>query len=402
MKILMISSGYYPDSCGGVETITQILAEGIHKKKHNVSVLYCKEEIVKDEVYYHNGIKVIKFKPCICRKNRKITPKINRYLQMYNYFNKSKLREIVREEKPDIIHIHMPRIISYAIYKVAVEEHIPTIATLHEYYSLWNYNPFLSMGFMTNSKPPFICKIFRYFQKSATQEIDYVISPFYEVIEKYQGEGYFKFARAIEIQNALCIQNKNILQEIEIKKKRLEEKRTRSFLLIGRLIQFKGIEESLEAFYRWNMENVELLIAGEGPLKLLVEDYCKKDSRIKYFGFVKGVEKQKLYRQADVLLFLVSEIETFGLVCLEGYSYGLPVITSDTDAMKRIVNDKKTGKVIKYINLESIQQAMESYVGYYNWKYQIDECVKKLAEYDYNTFIKKHLSIYDKFDVKEM
>lgn len=32
MKILMVSSGYYPDSCGGVEVITQSLAEGLKKK----------------------------------------------------------------------------------------------------------------------------------------------------------------------------------------------------------------------------------------------------------------------------------------------------------------------------------------------------------------------------------
>lgn len=403
MKILLISSGYYPESCGGVETITQVLAEGLIKKNQYITVLYSKEEFTHDETYKYNGVKVIKMSPVICRSfiNNKYIKKINRYLQMYNFFNKSKIRKIIKAEKPDLIHIHMPRIISYSVYRVASEEHIPTIATLHEYYSLWNYNPFLPMEYMTKSKPTIICSIFRFFQKRATIGVDYVLSPYYEVIENYRKFGYFASQKSMEIQNAINLQTYNYSLEIDLKKQMLSNKRIRSFLLIGRLIQFKGIEETLEAFYTWNSANVELLIAGEGPLQYLVENYTKKDSRIKYFGFVKDESKQNLFRRADVLLFLVSNIETFGLVCLEGYSYGMPAIVSNTGATKRIVEDGKTGMILDNVDKDKIQNAMEWYLYYDNWKKQIDECMKKLKEYNCDCFIEKHLNLYKEI-IKEI
>ena len=65
MKIMMISSGYYPESCGGVEIITQALAEKFVEKNHEIVVLYSKEEVIQNEIYYHNGVKVIKLMPKI-------------------------------------------------------------------------------------------------------------------------------------------------------------------------------------------------------------------------------------------------------------------------------------------------------------------------------------------------
>lgn len=395
MKIMMISSGYYPESCGGVEIITQALAEKLVEKNHEIVVLYSKEEVKQNEIYYHNGVKVIKLMPKIIKKKGKVTSIVNRYLQMYNFFNKKRIREIILNEKPDIIHVHMPRIISYSVYAVAKEEKIATIATLHEYYSLWNYNPFLPMEFMIISRPTLVCQLLRKLQKKAIKKVEYVLSPYDKVIKKYRKEGYFINSKMKEIKNALNIDIITCKEEISHKKEKLKSKKIRSFLIIGRLIQFKGIEEILEAFHQWRVENVELIIAGDGPLRNFVEAYCKKDKRIKYLGFVKDEAKTELFRKTDVLLFLVSDIETFGLVCLEGYSFGMPTISTDTGATKRVVEQGKTGLRIADTNVDTIQRAMQKYVNFEEWENQMDYCMHKLEEFNFAMFIDKHLEIYN-------
>ena len=401
MKIMMISSGYYPDSCGGVEVMTQNLSEELVRRGHRIVVVYSKEEFKKDEEYWYNGVKIIKMCPEILRKSGEFSWCINRYLQMYNYFNKKKIRKLIIQEKPDIIHVHMPRIISYVVYQVAKEEKIPTIATLHEYYSLWNYNPFLPMEYITTSKPTLLCNLLRRCQKKAVNQVVYVLSPFDSVIEKYQEEGYFLDSKVKEIKNALYVDIEKCKEEIECKRKILRDRKVRRFLIIGRLIQFKGIEETLEAFFRWKEENVELVIAGVGPLEGLIKSYCKQDKRIRYVGFVKDEQKNDLFRNTDVLLFLVSEIETFGLVCLEGYSFGLPTIATDTGATRRIVDNGETGVRIESINIYTIQEAMKTYLDFSEWEKQMEYCVKKLEKFSFKGFIEKHLKVYEKAVGKE-
>lgn len=397
MKVLMFSSGYYPDSCGGVETIVKELSEGLLDSKCEVTVLYSKEEFEKDEVYTCDGVKVIKMRSCICRKiDNKFKTKINRYLQMYNIFNKKKIKKIIQSEAPDVIHVHMPRILSYSVYKAARECRIPTVATLHECYSLWNYNPFLPMEYMLDSTPTILCKLLRNCQKRATKDVKYILSPIYDLIEQYRNDGYFRNAIGIEVQNALRFDLKEAYREIEMKKERLKNSLIRRYLYIGRLIQFKGLEVTLEAFHNWNVQNVELHIAGDGPLRYLVEQYSKIDKRIKYHGFVKKKDKEEIYRSTDVLLFNVSEIETFGLVCLEGYYYGIPVIGSDTKAIKRIIDDGKTGTIVKEISIHNIQIAMDKYIHYEDWYQQINNCYEKIKQYEYQHFIQKNLKIYNK------
>ena len=138
-----------------------------------------------------------------------------------------------------------------------------------------------------------------------------------------------------------------------------------------------------------------MIIAGDGPLRNFVEAYCKKDKRIKYLGFVKDEAKTELFRKTDVLLFLVSDIETFGLVCLEGYSFGMPTISTDTGATKRVVEQGKTGLRIADTNVDTIQRAMQKYVNFEEWENQMDYCMHKLEEFNFAMFIDKHLEIYN-------
>ena len=98
------------------------------------------------------------------------------------------------------------------------------------------------------------------------------------------------------------------------------------YLFVGRLIESKGLEVLFDAFGRLDVG--ELWIAGDGPLRPLVESAAARDPRIRFLGYVDSDALEDAYRQTDVLV-VPSIYEPWGLVVHEGLAYGLPAITTD-------------------------------------------------------------------------
>lgn len=398
MKILMVPSGYYPECCGGVEVITQALSEGLVKKGHEVIVI-CQSD--KNQEYILNEVKVYKIKPKELKNNKskKIIYKINRILQMYNPFNKKKIKEILNKEKPDIVHLHMARKLSMSILKVCEEMNIPVISTLHEYFSLWNFNPFDSMERMLKTKPQWYIEKIRNKHRKLTKNVKYITAPLKKTIETYQKQGYYKNVKGTEIINALPMFNEEKRRKIlETKIKKLENNDNINFLIISRLMPFKGIEIALESFMECKEDKFVLNVVGDGLLVDFVKKCSNKDSRIKYHGYLIGEEKDKIFKDSDILIFPTTELETFGLVILEAYNYSMPVITSSVEATKRLVNNK-TGIVIDKLNKDNLRKAIQIYRNKKQIIIQMKNVFEKVKEINYDKFIENYEEIYKK--VKE-
>jgi glycosyltransferase involved in cell wall biosynthesis len=128
------------------------------------------------------------------------------------------------------------------------------------------------------------------------------------------------------------------------------------YLFVGRLIERKGLDVLLEAFAR--VEGGELRIAGDGPLRPVVEAAAARDPRIRLTGHVAGEALARAYLDADVLV-VPSLYEPWGLVVHEGLAYGLPVIATDevgaaADLIERDVN----GYVAAAGSAEELREAM--------------------------------------------
>lgn len=113
-------------------------------------------------------------------------------------------------------------------------------------------------------------------------------------------------------------------------------------IFIGRIeINQKGLDLLLEAFEKnYNFSNYQLLIAGSGSkkeesiLKNIINKSSKSNS-VKFLGRVEGDKKDKLLRDADFLV-MPSRFESFSMVTLEAFSYGLPVVVFDLENLKWI------------------------------------------------------------------
>jgi glycosyltransferase involved in cell wall biosynthesis len=113
------------------------------------------------------------------------------------------------------------------------------------------------------------------------------------------------------------------------------------FLYIGRLTQEKGIEVLLNAFAGTELP---LKIVGSGPLEDLVGTFVKQNANITYLGQKSKAETSVLLKNATALVFPSIWYETFGMVVIEAFSSGIPVIASDLGNISKIVTDGYNGR----------------------------------------------------------
>ena len=123
----------------------------------------------------------------------------------------------------------------------------------------------------------------------------------------------------------------------------LSEKRVRkhTLLTVCRLDIYKGVDKVIRALplILQDFPDVMYWVVGDGPLKqewqkLAIE--LGVDERMHFWGRVDEQVLVKIYQQADIFI-MPSTGEGFGIVFLEAWQYGLPVIGSNVDASAEVI-----------------------------------------------------------------
>jgi glycosyltransferase involved in cell wall biosynthesis len=110
--------------------------------------------------------------------------------------------------------------------------------------------------------------------------------------------------------------------------------------VVTRFTKRKRIDRLINAFYMFIQKggNGKLVIVGNGQTFEEIEDLIK-DKSLSSYVILKGydIEVGKYYSTFDITVF-PSESEPFGLVALEAYCFGLPVLAfHDSGGLKEII-----------------------------------------------------------------
>ena len=140
------------------------------------------------------------------------------------------------------------------------------------------------------------------------------------------------------------------------------------YLFVGRLIETKGLEVLLEAFR--GLDAGELWIAGDGPLRRVVESAAAQNPRLRLHGYLEGDALADVYRQADVLV-VPSLYDAWGLVVHEGLAHGLSVITTDqVGAADDLIDPGTNGYVVPAGSPQALAEAMRAVAGWTHEQWQ--------------------------------
>ena len=164
---------------------------------------------------------------------------------------------------------------------------------------------------------------------------------------------------------------------------------TIKILFLSRVIVEKGIFELLEAFENLNkrVENLELIIAGDGEAFNQLKKMVKGKKNIRLTGFVEGEKKIALLKESD-LYILPSYTEGLPISVLEAMLFGLPVITTKVGGLKSFFKDKKMGYFIKPKSIIEIEEKIElilsdkqrlKEMGEFNYHYAQEELTNNIV-----------------------
>jgi glycosyltransferase involved in cell wall biosynthesis len=143
-----------------------------------------------------------------------------------------------------------------------------------------------------------------------------------------------------------------------------------TILSLGRLVDCKSPDRTIQAFElaRDKGLNAQLIIAGDGPLKVtceLLRVRSKWKDAIQLTGEVTWEQGKQLYKRADMFTQhamvgeLTGRIEAFGVSIIEAMAYALPVSTSKIGGIAESVIENETGL---FFEPEDIEQQANTFI----------------------------------------
>ena len=159
-----------------------------------------------------------------------------------------------------------------------------------------------------------------------------------------------------------------LIKKTKIKKSTIYNRRSK-ILFIGSLSSHKRVELLLNSFstiYHLR-SNISLTIAGQKTLYYpkIKETFDSLEPKIKSrIKFIFDFPQNKLAQLIDNCVFLVlpSIQESFGLVIIESWARGKPVIVSDIPSLSELINQSQGGLIFKQDNQIDLQNQMKKLI----------------------------------------
>jgi glycosyltransferase involved in cell wall biosynthesis len=134
-------------------------------------------------------------------------------------------------------------------------------------------------------------------------------------------------------------------------------------LFVGRASHDKGAIHAAQAVNRLNRENQPLTLVMAGQSTPEFDNFYRllssqEQSAIRHLGLVTESEKHGLLALAEMLL-LPSRIDSFGIVLLEAWAHGRPVIGARAGGIPAVIDDGQNGLLVDFGDVPALAQAIQ-------------------------------------------
>ena len=289
--------------------------------------------------------------------------------------NRRRIREVLRSERPDILHVQVPyspfmagRVIALAVSEAAV------VGTFH----ILPANPLARFG----------TRLLRLFYLRSLKRFSRIVSVSAPAAAFAQ--------RSLGIE---CALSSNV---VELGRFRAAKTRPRPnhIVFLGRLVRRKGCEELLRAFLLLSAKvpGVRLSIAGDGPerakLETIVRD-ANLQSSVKFLGFINEEDKPDLLASAQIACFPATGGESFGIVLIEAMAAGAGVVVGGNNPGYASVLGKNSQALVDPSNFSAFAKKLENILVDQNLASKLHELQKQqVQQYDVTVVGRQLLKIY--------
>ena len=244
------------------------------------------------------------------------------------------LEALMEAKRPQIMHIHnVARLDIDMIRRVSKKWDLPIVLTLH---GNW-----------------FETKMFPGFAKDQLNSIDKLVAISPYVLETYIANLPELAGRLELIPNGTAAFN-------------TPTPVGNNFVYLGRLSPDKGVLQLLSAFFHMTKlhPDARLVIAGDGPEKLLIENIVRDfgiTAAVCMTGWLNASELRKTIEGARAVIVPSVTPEPFGLAAIEAMSLGRPIIYTDQGALPWIAEGLRGGIAFESGSIEQLVAAMREF-----------------------------------------
>ncbi|MFA5173387.1 MAG: glycosyltransferase family 4 protein [Candidatus Paceibacterota bacterium] len=411
MKILILSDGFPLEEEGGASIVAFNMAKGLVEKGEEVLVFTTTKNKNSEGESIYDDLRIMKVFSNYNERWRA-------YISIYNYLVLKKLKKIIAEFKPDVIHAHNIHIgISYGALKIAKRSGAKVFITMHDVMSF-------SYGKLRTK---------RYLKTAAEGKPDYRVS-FWDNLKmakkrfnpwrNFLIRKYLRYAdkiiavsaalkEALEqngINNVAVIKNgidfrkfQNLEGKDEARLKFQVSDNEKTILFGGRPSAAKGVKQLFEALKSIKDKCFKVIIFGENEKrKEEIKEEAKRKGileKIIFLGKVPNKEIKDIYKKADLLVVPSVCFDSFPTVILEAMATGIPVIATVFGGAKEMVLDGKTGFIVNPFKTKELAEKIEEVLLDEEKAKKFGEEGKKRAEKEFNSdnWIEDISGIYRRF-----
>ena len=326
MRIALMTNNYKP-FVGGVPISIERLKRGLEARGHQVTVFAPTYEEQEQEE------NVFRYATCM-----------NRFIGgivLPNPFDR-RIEEEFRKKRYDIIHVHHPVLIGRTAVYLSKKYDIPLAFTYHTRYE--KYVECYTKG---------LCRVDRvmpFYLRTFLRHCDHVFAPT-EGIREYLYESCHVDTERLSVLPTGIEERNFAVTEREkerIREKYLQGREIPFFLTVSRLAQEKNVRfllDSLALFKARYNGDFRMVIVGDGPDRERYEKSCRElgiSEEVVFTGILLNRELAAYYAAADAFLF-ASKTETQGIVILEAFAGGTPVLAVRASGVEDLVSSGVNG-----------------------------------------------------------
>lgn len=164
-------------------------------------------------------------------------------------------------------------------------------------------------------------------------------------------------------------------------------------LFAGRLSREKGLLTLLAAF-RASRGRGDLLVAGEGPLKIELERAAAEDARVVPLGMLDEVEIVRYLRGSKAVVVPSLWYENAPMIVLEALGLGVPVIASELGGLPEYVVEGKGGCLVPAGDVEALSAVLDRALEDARFAGSVG-AGESVEAPDHDRFIERTLGVYE-------
>ena len=359
MKILQVNKFFFLR--GGSERYMIELSKILKAKGHEIAYFSMHHEMNVPSEWSDYFVKNIDYDKCsgvinLFKSGKNI---------LYSREAERNMTRLIEDFKPDVAHIHnFNHQLTPSILFALKRKKIPVVMTLHDYkLACPSYN------LLNHGKPCGLCAGKKFYHSLMTKcHKNSLAKSLLVTLESYLHHHILKSYR--NIKSFICpskfmvdkmrsmgfegnlVHVPHFAPDYAKNPERKEE--NNAVVYCGRLSREKGIMTLIDAV---NDLPVNLTIIGEGPLRKTIEDRSRSREAGKtiLMGHLDGQKVAEEIRGKGILIIPSEWYEVFGLVILEAFASGVPVIGSRIGAIPEIITEGKTGMLFEPHNSSDLR-----------------------------------------------